>query len=92
MKKYLSLILCFSVVFSLLVNVNAFATSYYSRVFDKDGKEVYSCEVDTSDSKKAIQSCFRFIKNLNDENIYTVKLDTAIYHIGGSLDIHSNTI
>lgn len=91
MRKFLTVILCFLIVFSLFVNCNVLANAYYCRVYDESGKEVYSCEVDTSDSRKGIQSCFRFIKNTEDEKQYTVKLDTATYHIGGSLDIYGNT-
>ena len=92
MKKISALILSFVILFSLFVNVSVSANTYYSRVFDETGNVVFEREVDLLDAKKPIQACFKFVKEQQDDKIYTVKLDTATYYIGGSLDIHSNTI
>ncbi len=91
MRKISSIILCLIIIVLSLSSLSVSAQTFYSRVYSNDGKEVFSYEVDTADSRKGIQKCFDYIKNLEDDEIYTVVLDKSTYHIGGSLDIYGNT-
>ena len=92
MRKIGCLVLCLIICISSFATVSANTQTVYSRVYNSSGKEVFSYEVDTTDSRNGIQKCFDFINNLKDDETYMVVLDNAIYNMGSSLNIYSNTI